>query len=554
MFRYIHALRGIFFMLAFLLPAISWAASEAERLLKQDIDRQEQERRERRREELNHQAPPIRFEPEQEDTSEPEKGPCFLVNKITLSTQGLENDLLPKKETRQIVQSYQGRCLEANDLTVLQQQLTSMAFSKGWVTTRIVIPEQNLSTGVLQLEIIPGTMEAVRATSLSKKELAMASALKPGEFLQLRALEQTVDNLNRLASFQTTIDLLPGEKAGSSIADLTVKKLTPWQAGLTWQGEQLQASDTSQNLRATLTLDSPLEIADRVIAGVSHNIPNGVSGQTWGNSIDYDIPVGWWRLAAGWDEFRYKNDIHSGMTTFTSSGESQSWRVELARILSRDDKNRWSGALYTRQRRNDNFLDAVTIGVSSYRVQNIGLRLDHSLLASPWVMDTSITMEQGRVVSRASISPFSAHYWRAQANHELQYHWEKNRISLSTNAQYSPAVLPPSEQYSLTGRVAGYGTLSVNSERGLAVAMEWARSFTHHIPMLLGIGVVAASAINAKGVVPTSELSSMTLRWQAMWKNMGGQIKASWPLKDDVGNAANTHKNGQLDASLIMTW
>ncbi|MBP9045896.1 MAG: ShlB/FhaC/HecB family hemolysin secretion/activation protein, partial [Moraxellaceae bacterium] len=152
--------------------AIARADTTSERLLKQDIDRQEQERRDRRWDEPRTSTPlPA---PELERASgQPASDTCFSIREIHVT----QAQILPAKPLARLIAAYEGRCLSSSDLQALQQGMNSLALSRGLVTTRVVIPEQNLSSGILQLEVWPGHMEAATLNSPYRMELEAALPL-----------------------------------------------------------------------------------------------------------------------------------------------------------------------------------------------------------------------------------------------------------------------------------------------------------------------------------------------------------------------------------------
>jgi len=537
-------------LLALLVSTCGHAETPAERLLKQDIDRQEQERRERRWDEPLTGVPAITG---QQPAAEPagETGPCFSIQKILISPA----TILPSRPVDRLLASYQGRCLHAADLQALQQSLNSLALARGLVTTRVVIPEQNLSSGTLRLEVWPGFLEQARAPSLRRRELDMVLPLRQGDLLNLRALEQGIDNLNRLASFQASVELLPGEKPGASIADITVARQWPWQAALVWDGEAIE-QHPSNTVRASLTLDSPLKLADRLIVGLNANLQDAEVDNAHGSSLDYDLPMGWWRFSVGTDRFEYENPITAGLTTFVSSGQSRSVRGELSRVLWRDGKHRMSMALHGKRRSSDNFIDDVTVGVSSSRLKALGWRIDVSRVAAPWVVDASMDVEAGAVRSLADPSPVDDHYSRIMANTRLQYHWPRSSLHWSVNAQWSDTELLPSEQLALAGHVRGFAPLSVNANTGLATQVEWAYplfinayGFKTLRPQL---GAEYSWAPAASGNASEERLMAVTAGMTLPWKQVLTQLKIAAPL---TGNSTPTPPDDwQLDASVSLQW
>lgn len=532
------------------------AATDAERLLKQDIDRREQELRERRWEDLHAPAVPAVPEVPTPETTVPETpaGPCFPIRDIQIQPV----DILSARRVQAIIAPYRGRCLRAADLTALQQALGAQALAEGLVTTRVVVPEQNLVSGTLHFEVWPGRIEAVQAPSLGRGELAMASVLRTGDLLNLRALEQTVDNLNRLASQRASMELLPGEKPGGSIVALNVARTAPWQAGLSWQGEALNANKRTHTLRASATLDSPLKLSDRLTLGANANLEDQQVDGAYGGSVDYDLPFGWWRFGIGADRFDYDNSIASGVTTFSATGASRSWRGELARLLYRDVRQRLSVALHGKQRLSDNAIDDTAIGVSTTRVSALGLRADFSRVAAPWVCDASVDVENGAGRSWAEPSSIDRHYARLLVSTRLQYHLTQMNFSGSMNGQWSEARLAPGEQFTLTGQVPGFSPQTLNAATGIAVQLEAAfprqvqgAGFTSLWPM---VGFAWAMAPHHAGgnTNDTEHVAALHAGITAPWQQAVMNAGVAFPL--EKFSSINAVEDWQISAGLSAQW
>lgn len=530
--------------------ALARADAIAERLLKQDIDRIERERRERRWDEPLTTSPlPQTVSPSPPPSDD--SGPCFSISEIRV----VQGHVLPTKPLQQVIASYQGRCLNAADLQALQQAMNSLALARGLVTTRVVIPEQNLTSGMLVLEVWPGHLEGFTVNSPYRMDMEMALPIKEGDLLSLRALEQAIDSLNRLESFQAGVELEPGDRPGGSVAAFTINRQKPWHLMAAWDSEAME-QNPNNTVRISLTIDNPLRLADRLIIGSHANLQDAEVDNAKGSSLDYDLSMGWWRFSVGADQFDYRNPIAVDLTTFISSGRSQSLRLELARTLWRDGKHRLSMAMQGKQRVNDNFIDDVTVGVSTSRLKALGLRTDISRVAAPWVMDASLGVDYGDTRLKARPSPVDDDYTRLSLNTRVQYHWPRSSLSWSLNGQWSDAVLLPSEQLALAGQVRGYAPLSLNAATALASRLEWARplffdrwGFTSVRPQ---IGAEFAWAPHASGNPGAERLSAVTTGLTVPWKQVLAQLQIAAPL--DMGSTQTPLDDWQLDASVSVKW
>jgi len=126
---------------------------------------------------------------------------CFPIQTIEL--QGADH--LPAPERERLLKPYTGQCLGVSQLNALLKDLTDFYIDKGLMTSRAYLPQQDMSKGHLQVLVVEGKLEGLKGADNSKltdRELAMAFPGKSGEILNLREIEQAVDQLNRLPSNQ----------------------------------------------------------------------------------------------------------------------------------------------------------------------------------------------------------------------------------------------------------------------------------------------------------------------------------------------------------------
>ncbi|MGY2263443.1 POTRA domain-containing protein, partial [Pseudomonas sp. SDO55104_S430] len=127
-------------------------------------------------------------------------------------------------------------------------------------------PQQDLSGGHLQVLVVEGRLEALKSapdSQLSERELAMAFPGKAGDLVNLREIEQLVDQLNRLPSNQAKMELAPGKNVGGSEVLVTNSPQKPWRVGLSRSNDG-QRSTGEQQWGTTFDWDSPLGLADQL--------------------------------------------------------------------------------------------------------------------------------------------------------------------------------------------------------------------------------------------------------------------------------------------------
>ncbi len=142
--------------------SLIYGESESQRNIDQSIQVKEQERQrieqEKKLQELENSQNIINEKKVDAPVVESE-GPKFLINEIKILDR---KRLIRKYQKKKILKKYQGRELSSKDLTLLLTDLTNQVITNSYITSSVNISEGNdLSTGVLNLEVVPGTIENV---------------------------------------------------------------------------------------------------------------------------------------------------------------------------------------------------------------------------------------------------------------------------------------------------------------------------------------------------------------------------------------------------------
>lgn len=73
----------------------------------------------------------------------PSAGPCFRIN--TLRLTGVT--LISPRQQQQLLAPWQGKCLDMASISQLTHSISDWYISRGYITSRAFIPEQDLSGG-----------------------------------------------------------------------------------------------------------------------------------------------------------------------------------------------------------------------------------------------------------------------------------------------------------------------------------------------------------------------------------------------------------------------
>ncbi|MEJ2075113.1 MAG: ShlB/FhaC/HecB family hemolysin secretion/activation protein, partial [Reinekea sp.] len=383
----------------------------------------------------------------------PDSDQCFMINSVEV----IGVTTFSAKNIDKLTQPYRAKCLSLKEINELLQKLTHRYFDKGYVTTRAYLPQQSLASGVLQIQVIEGTVEQFDKTQAKGINILTAFPGILNDQLNLRDIEQGIEQLNRLGRNQVSMELLPGSEAGNTIIQLTNNKSRFWQANIRFDNSG-QPSTGEYQARAYLSLDRPLWLNDFFYVSYQMDTVGDSGKDSRSTSVHWDVPYGYWLLSTDASWFNYTSRVKGDAQSFDTSGDSQSQTVKLSRILARNATAKTEAITSLTRKENHNFIEDVKLDTSSrtLSVANFQIR-QQKFLPGGQSLQGSLGYKRGvpvfGSVKRKSKDAPNPEYgaWLADVDYGTGFQWLNQRWSYSTSlaAQYSDENLLGSEQFSI---------------------------------------------------------------------------------------------------------
>ncbi|EHJ5405801.1 ShlB/FhaC/HecB family hemolysin secretion/activation protein [Salmonella enterica subsp. enterica serovar Wedding] len=323
----------------------------------------------------------------------PVESPCFAIHRVQLAgAEALPYWLPLSALTRRAV----GQCLGSGGISLLVRQLQDRIVSRGWVTTRVLVPAQDLRQGVLRLQIVPGRVGQVRLASGSSDYVRLWSAMPAhhGDLLDLRAIEQGMENLQRPPTVQAQMQVVPGAHPGESDIVITRRQFGFWRAGLNVDDAGQKETGRYEGT-ATLWLDNPLSLSDTFFLSGTHDL--GFAGRKNSQSLSgyYALPVGYWLWSLSASESDYTQTVAGFDADTRYRGRQKNLDMQLSRVLFRNEaqKNTLSYDVLARESRQ--YINDVETDVE--RTQTSGWRLGftHRHYLGTATLDAGISYQRG---------------------------------------------------------------------------------------------------------------------------------------------------------------
>jgi hemolysin activation/secretion protein len=383
---------------------------------------------------------------------------------------------LDRMDRYQLTHRWINTTMDLNDINQLIRETTNLYISKGYVTSRAVIPQQNLTNGTLIVQVIEGKIETIRFKG-NHPPLWIPFSTGKGRLLNMRDIEQGLDQLNRLNAYNVTSAFIPGKEMGDSIIEL---KTTSGNAYTISMGYDTSSSRLfgAYPHRFDFSRDNFLGIYDNWYVNYSQDLGDAGSNNK-SSAITMTVPFGYSLFTVNFSAFDYRSLITGSNTTFESSGGSTNWTTTLAHTLLRTSGSKTSLSGSLNYKDTESFIEDVKSDTGSRTLIISSIGLTQSFTTQLGTLGLTGTYHEGLGVGDASRDDSSIintdpHAQFVKYTGDLSYSNSFKLLgiplSFSSNlhGHYAPKATFSSEQISIGGNytVRGYDGTSLQGDYG----------------------------------------------------------------------------------------
>ena len=296
-----------------------------------------------------------------------QNGTSFFIHHIQL-------DGVPKEFTflHKIARKNEQRTVTVADITNIRNSLQRKLLDRGFVTSQVYIPEQNVNSGTLQFMVLPGRVEDIRySTSSAHGPWRTAFPVRPGDILNIRDVEQGLEQMKRVSSQSVTMKLLPGTSVGTSIIELSIKQEKPVHGSISIDNSGLESTGVYQG-SFTASLDQAFRANDTFTMSLSGDLSGSSSIKgTRAASLNYVIPHGKDTFSVSFSKSRYHQTIQSNPYDFTYGGKSTTMKAKWNHVWSRTQREKRAFDISISTRHNHRFINDMEIPVQALRTTSM---------------------------------------------------------------------------------------------------------------------------------------------------------------------------------------
>ncbi|WP_114801053.1 ShlB/FhaC/HecB family hemolysin secretion/activation protein [Moraxella canis] len=421
-----------------------------------------------------------------------------------------------------------GKCMTVTDIHAIATRVQNRLIEQGYVTSRIMVGDQNLTDGELRLTLIPGKIAQVVVNTADSKVpvyvkqtnraypaiLDTALTTQTGKLLNIRDLETTLENFKRVPSADANFKIAPSDElqaigndnhtgSGIGFSDILIDytqhrrlrgSLSIDDSGSKstgkYQGVATLSADNLANYNDLFYLSFGRDLGNQI--NDDKDYPSDKSKGSKNYGIGYVIPIKSSVLQLNANRYSYHQTVAGSTQDYIYGGTSRGYNAKLSHLIHRDAHSKshvYAGA-YAKSQQSD--IDGTLIDVQTRKTAGYLFGITHETTFGKQAkhsLSTDISYKRGTAAFNALPAPEelfdegSARVGIYQLNSNLTSRYGPiigNKPlpiihSTTLKAQYATDSLTPDLKMAIGGRytVRGFdGERSLSADNGLLIRQD----------------------------------------------------------------------------------
>lgn len=367
--------------------------------------------------------------------------------------------------------------------------------------------------------------------------------MQSGDILNLRDIEQALENYKRVPTAEADIDIKPAQEPGFSDLIIRHQQSNPFRlsAGIDDSGTR---STGKYQGNATFSYDNWWTLSDLFYVTWQNELGGTDPGPrgTHGHTVHYSVPWKYNLLSITQSQNRYHQTVAGANANVLYSGTSVNSEIKLSRIIERDKVGKSTLSLKGFQRRSNNYIDDTEVEAQRRIVSGLEWTLGHRRAMGRSTVEGNLTYRVGTgawSALQAQEEPFGEGTSRMRMwilDTHVQWPFEAAQrswtVSSTWKGQYNKTPLTPQDRFSIGGRftVRGFdGQNVLTAERGWLWRNELSTTALPGIHLYAGIDHGHLSGPSTQNLVGKS-LTGLVFGSRGQYKKLQFDVFAGRPL------------------------
>ena len=386
--------------------------------------------------------------------------------------------LLRLRTVDAVIAPFKGQCLGLSGINAVLEAVTFAYVDKGYVAARAYLPKQDLSDGELEIVVVEGRLETIVMNgdpSALPGQKATAFPGMTGRALNLRDIEQGLDQMGRLRSVDAQMQIAAGSEQGASVLEVTRRADRPWHGSVGINNNGSAA--TGENILSfDVGFDDALGHNDSLSFGYQRSMtrfpltPSGERPNGDTLTLGFEIPYGYWTFGLSGMRNFYRSQITGALGVIETSGSSTNLSATADWLVFRNQTAKTTLSAGLTWKDTQSFVLGSLVDVSSRSLSVLNVSLSDSRQLFGGQATASFGVQQGLPIWGAfddATAPSGAplgQFRKYDVSLGFSRDWSVGAHGLSywgaLTGQWSRDLLFGSEQMSIGGRSSVRGSES----------------------------------------------------------------------------------------------
>ncbi|HGE8301307.1 TPA: ShlB/FhaC/HecB family hemolysin secretion/activation protein [Serratia marcescens] len=301
------------------------------------------------------------------------ESPCWVIGSVEMA-------MAPASLTsfERLAHAARGRCMGEQGLAKLHKKLQNELIAQGYITSRVQFDEQAVPAGILKVRVHYGRIGQLRMQAGSSTYFRPDTLfpIAAGDVLNLRRIEQGLENMGGIPGVISDIRIVPGERVGESDIELLRQQDKYWRF-TAWADDAGVRSTGRYQAGGALYLDNLTTLGDVFYLSMARSVlaPPGKGNES--RAMYYSLPWGFWRFSALGGESRDHRTLIGNFIDYRYNGRAQYWGLQAGYTLTRGMNKKTALNAQLLQRYYRYYLNDTEIALQSARLTSLKLGVSH---------------------------------------------------------------------------------------------------------------------------------------------------------------------------------
>jgi hemolysin activation/secretion protein len=313
---------------------------------------------------------------EPEIKAEQEQPPEIKISKI----DNLYNNKVPRicsTDIQNIIKAHRDfNNMDDTEINKIRKEIMQLYMDTGYITTSAQVDTNTLKDGILTFVVKEGYIENiifVRSNGRPYGELAQVlqrlsfGIFLKGYFLNIKDLDQGLEQINRLSTGNSSIEIFPSLKENYSIITISNNALNRFIVSLSLDNSGSKNTGIYKN-NVSINADNLLMVNDNIYFNYSKDIDGDDNGNNNSYYVSLSIPFGYLTFSGSVFNTDSQSPIGTSYGEYISDGSSKETSASIEAVIKRGQSHKLLAVSKLSLKETQNSLDGEIIEVSSNKL------------------------------------------------------------------------------------------------------------------------------------------------------------------------------------------